>query len=963
MDDKLVLENLQVINDKLSVKDRYHSEVESRQAQIGTLKATNKFLHEIKVHTMPGGATKNGQALDQSHLDQLKEISARRDLLDARLEKQTIAKEEYDLQKTLLSQKEKALHTKHDIAQIDKKKLLDLAQKTGATGEEIEKALFGEADSDDKIGLIAECRNIWSSVLPLSKRRFLIGQKIADFFSETYKDKPELTPFTSEEKTIPIDTPKGKIKMSPKELLAQHLDGYTSRVINLRESAIQACLADPELATYEAYEWTRVVSGQVEKGNSKIFPTEYTEAVKQQIQIAHEKRNGLLKYILFGEAGVGKTKLIEANDSERGKKTVVINFHHYITFEELIGQTAIAIDLGGSTSLEKLNQAVQRFVEGNPKTEIFWQDMETVFKMLPADKRSRFTSVEDMVNQFGRGLDPTIDKQELQDSNPDRAKIQKEFQDRLKGVRDMTLLGLHSPGQENLESRYVRGVLLKIIDEGKGNIVPCFDELDKAGPYAVESLLSFLSYGQGDTWNFQGGSIKIPDNFYISATSNRSNIGAVTNSQDMNRYLADRCEQILVNPQPVKDALKIASVLISDENGNLMLNEQEQIHLINAFSYIIPRLQQYDLPMPVTNRVIRTICSRLIDFQMGSDGRKHFYRILNKAGQSQSVAEAVRLSTLRMKQMSLGQEGTEKVQKILGEYSSLLGEGKIAKFSSAFSPLFTESEGETQSVSRASVVSSIWEQPLFVAIGRMQSDLPSFGGTRLEEVDSDLLGIDKLGNTVEAVEKFDMRRLGCKNGIGFETDNNGIFMISQTSDRQEVGRKTMINGDYEGAVIVGADQVGNMIVAKKKDNSLNLIVDGHTLLLNVKNEKETVVDPLGKYFITAGDSNLTLSIPSYNAEGVFEPQKIDFGTTNGTIIDVSPDGKRIVYKDSVGLHIADLGDINEITAGHSIHTYDLVMKDWEGARFVGNSFLVGQTKDAVTPVNEDGKISVITVTT
>jgi MoxR-like ATPase len=835
-------------------------------------------------------------------------------------------------------------------------KLLTMAEKMGIDKELAKKVLFGDSATNQQ-GLVDESIAIWQSIQSEPGRRRSIGEKISQSLSVLCQNRPEFVQIISEEKIIPIRKSDGSTQyFSPRELLTAGLDNYVTKVIDIDKAAVDAYLSDPDLATYDTYSWIKEISQAVaSKEIAGIFPTPYTESVEQLIETAHTKRNGLLKYILYGEAGVGKTRLIQETDRKKGKNTVVINFHHFISFEDLIGQTATTVNLGGASAVENLEKAVERFVTKPQNEGEFWQDMTNVFDGLPEDQKGQFGSVDNMVGSFGKDLGETASSQ-----SQNRDVIRSDFQKRIKAIRDTALLGLDTGTEKDLQARWVQGAISKAINEG--NVV-CFDEMDKAGKYAIEGLLSFLSYSPGDAWKFQGGTIKIPSDFYITATSNSANIGGLTDSQDMNRYLADRCEQIMVKPQPVKDALMIAAVNLSNESGVLLINEEEQVHLINAFSYILPKLQEAGLSMPVTNRIIKTICSRLVDYQEMPDGKRHYFRITDQTGNPQSVADALRLSLLTMKGMSLGKDGEKKVALVLDEYLGLIQKNQIPEFGSDLLTLLTL-PSQTEEERRVKVAESIWRQPLFKTIAALESDIPNTVMPRPEIVDGSSVRIDDFSNLVAKVPSLKMKILGRRNGILIEPSKEGLYMRSFSPDSALVGEKLVVQGDYSDAQITSADQLGEVFAIKKNETNHEVIVKGEILTLEPGNIPITV-DPKGRYVISNKDGSLHVSriIREGEEDGnkKYKLVEIPYDNLGEEVVDISNDGQRVIIKSKNGLQLIDLSNIQSESFTAPYPPTNLILENWQRARFLGNRLIIGLTDEEKIATDADGRTKLVKI--
>ena len=227
-----------------------------------------------------------------------------------------------------------------------------------------------------------------------------VRKNIVNACAELFGEIPELDSLFSNEQNIFIRN--GKQPVSAREIFAGHkfgqLGSFPNRLAVLREAAGEAALDDRDLGIYDTFRWIQSIGERVAKGESvDIYPTPYTKSLEEAIGIALKRRNGLLKYVLFGGPGTGKTRLIQEMNSQLGKETGLISGHYYLSFDDLIAQTAISVDLGGGNStLDRIDRLQQRY--GNGQTsEAFWRDMEKVYKALPEGKQREYKDVEGMI--------------------------------------------------------------------------------------------------------------------------------------------------------------------------------------------------------------------------------------------------------------------------------------------------------------------------------------------------------------------------------------------------------------------------------------------------------------------------------------------------------------------------------------------------------------------------------------
>lgn len=901
-------------------RGRYSKEIMHRRQESGKLRDFASFTHLLKTYSMP--------ALNFGHMLSIKHGGT------------------------------------EDLSKIDHKHILEKASLLGADVSEATGIIFGDQNNP---GLISRTREIWKNptvsingvnrVLTQRQREVLVGQEIASAYEKMFnqEDNSKILPLLlSSERTIPIDTSQGKVLASPKDLFIQKLDAYPEMLAILQDSLTEAIAENPEMATYDAYQWIR----QAIRIDSHILPTPATEHVLSLINLSHEKRNGLLKYILLGEAGVGKTRLIIEDNKRRNKDTVVLNFHEFITFDELIGHTAMTVNLGGSSNTERLQKAVEKYANPSQTEDSFWSDMQNVYDNLPNNLKNQFVSSEQMVGQMARTGGDMFDNngQETTESM-DKTKIRSEFQQRLKALYDMSLLGIDSANEGDLQSRWVQGAILKAIQEGK---VVCFDELDKAGKYAIDGMLSFLSNSPGETWEYQGGKVKIPKDFWISATSNNNQIDASSGTESMNRFLADRCEQILVRPQPIKDALMLAGVLLSNDNGQLLLNKEDQIYLINAYSYILPRLQKAGIGMPVTNRIFQVFCSRLVNHKDMEDGSRHYFRNLDKSGNHVRVKEALRLSLVTMKQMSLSTDDMRIVEEVLTDYEDMVGQKEINEFGDDIDlDILDIQDNKSYLTKRAGALSEVWEQPLYSAIGALSTDKFDQTTFTLQAVDDQFLQHPNWQEILDSSPLYENKIMGRMNGVELLPNSYGIDMVSYLG-KIEIGRRQAVQGDYANAIVTSADELGEVFLVKKGAKT-EVIAYGKSMLL--KSGAEPIfVDPKRRYIVCKTPQGMSIqAIAQKSEDHSFYLSNVYTADQDAKVADITTDGSFILLKDVNGLQILDLRNLSENSKTIRVQSYPLETK-WSNGKFIGGHLVLGLDENNRVAVNQDGRIKPILLT-
>lgn len=746
--------------------------------------------------------------------------------------------------------------------------------------------------------------------------------------------------------------------VSARQLTAAFMDEYVDRVVTSDRALVSAELSNDQVAIYDAYQWLR----QNSREPGYILPTPYTEAVIKQMNLSMVTRNGLMKYILLGEAGVGKTRLIQEHNRRLGHDTLVINFNYFTSFEDLIAQTVISVD-GASqqdTKVKQLERIIEHF--GALDEAAFWPKMEQVFASLPPHLREKYTSVENFVEHYGEELGLIYDTPETKSTATDRAAVLQRFKDRMNVLHDRLLLNFSE--DTDLKTRYAQAAILRA--NGQPNMAVCFDELDKAGPQAIEGLLSFLSLSPGDEWEFQGGKVKIRPDFYISATSNSTDVGNVVGSADtdsgraMNQFLADRCEQIKINNQPTKDALMIAAVQLSDERGRLLLNEREQYQMIAVINFLIPRLREAHISMPVSNRALKTLCSRLVNYQAADEHRAYF-RVKGKDGQPQTVAEAVKLTFMDMKSMSMTPEEAAKVNALLAEFNQLLSGEYIPTLSEALNlSILDVFNGTTTSLQaeraptvqrRQEMVESVWQQPLLQAIARLESELPAVGQAAISRVDGvfdHLYPVAELSDLAASQEPLASKVLGNRNGVEFSFEPEGMVLVLGTGAKAL--RKTVIQGDYSQAALISADQSGRyVLIQPDRQTSQYQLIDTITgaeqpIADTVSRENISppagLVDPLGRYLMYHTPDGWRIQ-----PTGVENAATAILAASGTSLVDLSASGTFLLLKNDRGTQLVDLS--------HSLTSptiTSLSSNPAEQFRFVGNNIVMGTSGNSNKPV-------------
>ena len=908
-----------ILEDAVRVKERYRNTVEKGRAVSHELKAIGDFVAEVKMSIFAHG--KEQTVLDDERkriVDLGKKAGFNTDLFEEVIFKSRVVEKEGEVVKNtvpggLISQGQETLGR---IAPTEKNQ-----RDVGVLVVDCVQRLLME--SIDQVKPQAGDQSGVSTAKSLSSRELEIMRDVHNM-RFAYGNKVE------------VETNAGPVLVSRRDLFAQWLDTFIMDMANMQDRIVEGSLANHQTAVYDSYRWVKDISQSVQAGEiTNIFPTPYTRSVKEAMDVAYQKRNGLLKFILFGDAGVGKTRQIIDFNREKERETVVINFHHFISFDELVGQTSIAVNLGDGNQNEKLNGLCQRFVDSQPTGEVFWTDMQNVFDHLTPQQREHYITVEGMVHNYGKGLSDGKVVDETGEL-PGREEIMKKFQLRIKAIRDMTVLDMKP--EEDMQSRFVKGAILKAIHEGK---VVCFDEMDKAGPHAIEGMLSFLSESAGEVWHSQAGDVAIPHWFYITGTSNARGIGnqAVAMegkgvregiATEMNKFLADRCEQISINPQPVKDSLMIAGVLLTDDDGILQINQEDQYKLIAALSYIMPALQNEKLPVAYTNRVINSICSRLVRREVVSLGNG----IVSRYERTQlSVKDAVELSLKTMKEISLGNEGKAKVDKVIQQYASLLGEDKLSQYGKGRAFFIEGPEAKYTAVSK------IWDQPLFQAIASMESDPLRLTDQQVQAINASLMHVD-WQTAVDATDRPPARLFGSTNGWQLEASASGVSLIATIGESERkkiVGRKSVATGNFDHASVVARDQLGKAFAVKTVDGGSRTI----TIMANgtkrfeeadiriAKGEPTAYIDPLGKLFIVEVDGKIQCG----ELNGKYNHNV----SSSGRILDVSPDGRFFTYRDNEQNRclLMDVSNLVKPPVGIDLP------ESWPSARFVGKGVVVG----------------------
>lgn len=436
---------------------------------------------------------------------------------------------------------------------------------------------------------------------------------------------------------------------------------FDQQTIGVMGTENETCLAVLEIIdgvpAFKLREWI-AENAQGARGGRRIYDTPYYNDLLDKIHFIGRKKNGIGGVILYGPPGVGKTELLQEKNNREGfeDKTRVVSIHHYISSAELLGERAIRLsgDFAGSLGqgievikyfkdlpAEKFKKVIETAFE-NIKSEGKIDSSESLERFLIACVDLKNPAVMDIITRGNLSLD-------------DWAKIQEAYI--TKHEARLFRSTLPQKYQEDVTD-FIVGEMIYAMTVTKERIV--LDEVDKAGPNAMGGVLGFLAKSPGDKLKLGSTTSEIEDWFRVDATSN---------STVLNEYFTSRFSSLEVSTPPAKDQLMIASVRLSDVDGNILLDSFEQRQLGAFFVYVIPEINAVFLKAsgqdvyypPLGNREIQELCSYLVDFN-------------NQTRTEVSFNQAVRMLFLQNKIWSADPTIVTGIQQVMTRFGLILAD-------------------------------------------------------------------------------------------------------------------------------------------------------------------------------------------------------------------------------------------------------------------------------------------------
>lgn len=574
------------------------------------------------------------------------------------------------------------------------------------------------------------------------------------------------------------------------EQLNKRVSGYHQENLSQLRRDNNLDLAALELVRgvedFELREWIAENAKQARLGK-RIYDTPFYRDLLEQIHIIGRKRNGIGGVILYGPPGVGKTELLQEKNNREGfeGKTRVVSIHHYISNADLLGEQAIKVS--GSDDVSPTERRIAYFEQASVDKfesavlELFEQ-LKSEGKIDQHERLGRFLLYFVSLKNNGDRMIDVLKKDEFDDNDWTL------FRDAYLTKQRARLLRGSLPEQLQEEAiDFAKGEIIYALTVTKERII--LDEVDKART-ALGGLLGFLAKSPGDVVKFGNATYSIEEWFKVDATSNTT---------QLNEYLTSRFSALEVTTPSPKDQLMIASVRISDVEGNILLNEYEQRHLGAFFVYVLPELnkilQNADPPYPpLGNREIQELCSYLVDFN--SMQRTEI-----------SFNEAVRMLLTQNKIWSKDPQVSEGVNKLLDKFKLVVADET--------SNLGFIEESELKEPSRREHyhkgLEDIQTSPLMRIINGLEDKVSSILKPRAQLVGLSDQHIMRVDRKIDQLEKEQIRGVRAPNnirlGLGFvlrreaeEADQSTFRLIDIDSPEIDVLTESTMAGSFELAV-------------------------------------------------------------------------------------------------------------------------------------------------------------------
>ncbi|MBL7159697.1 hypothetical protein ISS85_04425 [Candidatus Microgenomates bacterium] len=399
---------------------------------------------------------------------------------------------------------------------------------------------------------------------------------------------------------------------------------------------------DPQLEAYAHRRWI----GKQKRSGEKVYLTPYYQAILSLSQRLERKENGIGGRIYFGPPGTGKTELGIRANKEAGYKTHVINLHEHIVFMHLIGQQSIPIGLDTAASLMQRIKGARELIE-TWSADQFWQRSAEL---------ARNTGQEPL-QLLGRFLDelPAPGQELTSEQKQEMHEAYLAYLDRQALAASM---GEKTPNMP-AEKAWVNGEILNAIERHEKVY---FTEIDKAGPHALDGILHFLTRSPGEEITFGDKTVRIPSWFSIDGDCNLLELGGEKES------LYNRFNEVFIGYPPLKDEAMIASVWLSDGEGNITLDPYEQWQMIGFLTYILPEIRvlyehsgEKKLDQPFSLRNLKELCNLLVDPK-------------TKERTDLSVGRAIEMALLEIRTFASSGEGKKILRQVLTKHHRVLAE-------------------------------------------------------------------------------------------------------------------------------------------------------------------------------------------------------------------------------------------------------------------------------------------------